>query len=53
MQIKPIDYLASMISDFKKEDFLGGYITNKKSNSCVLAKELDVINVQQNQQQQQ
>jgi hypothetical protein len=53
VQIKPIACLASMILDFKKEDFLGGHITNKKSNSCVLEKELNAINVQQNQQQQQ
>jgi len=53
VQIKPIACLASMIPNFKKEKHLGGHITNKKSNSCVLEKELDVINVQQNQQQQQ
>jgi hypothetical protein len=52
VQIKPIACLASMILDFKKEDFLGGHITNKKSNSCMLAKELVVIYVQQIQQQQ-
>ena len=53
MQIRPIAYLASMIPNFKREKSLVGQVINKKSNSCVLAKELDVINVQQIQQQQQ
>ncbi|RLS22837.1 MAG: hypothetical protein DWH70_10995 [Planctomycetota bacterium] len=53
VQIKPIACLASMTPNFKKEKHLGGNITIKKSNSCVLEKELGVINIQQNQQQQQ
>jgi hypothetical protein len=53
VQIKPIACLASKIPNFKREKYLGGHIINKKSNSFVLQKELDVINVQQNQQQQQ
>ena len=52
VQIKPIACLASLISDFKGQDFFGGPITNKKSSICVLEKELDFINIQQNQQQQ-
>jgi hypothetical protein len=52
VQIKPIACLASIIPNFKKEKYLGGHITKKKSNSCVLVKELLVINVQQIQQQQ-
>jgi hypothetical protein len=53
MQTKPIACLALVIQDFKREDVLGGHIINKNSNTCLLKKELDVINVQQNQQQQQ
>lgn len=53
MQTKPIACLALIIQDFKREDVLGGPIINKKSNTCLLKKEFDVINVQQNQQQQQ
>jgi hypothetical protein len=52
VQIKSIACLAPIIPNFKKEKHLGGHIINKKSNSCVLAKELVVINVQQIQQQQ-
>jgi hypothetical protein len=51
MQIKLIACLASMIPKFKKEKYLGGHITNKKSNSCVLDEDLNIINIQQNQQQ--
>ena len=53
MQTKPIACLALIIQDFKREDVLGGNIINKKSNTCLLKKKFDVINVQQNQQQQQ
>jgi hypothetical protein len=53
VQIKPISCLDLVIPNFKREEFLGGNIINKKSISCVLEKESDVINVQQNQQQQQ
>ena len=53
MQTKPIACLALIIQDFKREDVLGGHIINKKSNICLLKKEFDVINVQQNQQHQQ
>ena len=53
MQTKPIACLALIIQDFKREDVLGGNIINKKSNTCLLKKEFDVINIQQNQQQQQ
>lgn len=52
MQTKPIAYLATLIADIKIQDFFGGPITNKKSSICVLEKELDFINIQQNQQQQ-
>jgi hypothetical protein len=53
MQIKPISCLDLVIPNFKREESLGGNIINKKSISCVLEKELNAINVQQNQQQQQ
>ena len=53
VQIKPICCLDLISPNFKRDEFLGGNIINKKSIICVLEKELDVINVQQNQQQQQ
>jgi len=53
VQIKLISCLDLMIPNFNREQSLGGHNINKKSNSCILEKELDVINVQQNQQQQQ
>lgn len=53
VQIKPVACLALLIPDFKRQDFFGGPITNKKPSTCVLEKEFDVINIQQNQQQQQ
>ena len=51
VQIKPISCLDLVIPNFKREESLGGNIINKKSISCVLDEDLNIINIQQNQQQ--